>query len=93
MLWQAICSRRSVKLGVDFEHITNLDEVRIAQLITTRLIFAFPSRYPKFWFGKISSDLNLIYKISKFNITSEHPTNFGSSKFHYRARHVAKKKT
>ena len=37
------------------------------------------ARFTKFWFCIIFSDLNLIYKIPKFHITSAHLTNFQSS--------------
>ena len=36
----------------------------------------FSAKVSQFWFGKISSDLNRIYKISKSYITSAHLTNF-----------------
>ena len=39
----------------------------------------FSGKYPKFWFRKIFSDLNLIYKIPKFHIASAHLINFQSS--------------
>jgi len=50
-------------------------------LLAVAALFAinvFLARYPRFWFGNISSDLNLIYKIPKYLITLAHPTNFRS---------------
>jgi hypothetical protein len=44
--------------------------------IAGSVIFGFLARYPEFWFIKISIELNSIYKIPKFHITLEHPTDF-----------------
>ena len=56
-----------------------LAEVGYSQFICSWVIFGFLSWYPKFWFGKISTDFNPIYKIPIIHITSAHLTNFRSS--------------
>ena len=61
------------------DDICNFTRVWGFSIYRDRLIFGFLSWYPKLWFRKIFSDLNLIYKIPKFHITSAHLTNFQSS--------------